>query len=162
MTVLKIFSYLPNPRVMKATIAARALGVEIEILGDRGKNLSNWLWDANPRLLREEERTSDNPHARQGTRGFGSTLYKTDAFLECHPFGTVPAAFSPDGKIGIFESNSILRAVARAGNGLYGRDGYEASRIDSFLDSNLVFGREYQATCSPWLRRSWMPLSMIG
>ena len=29
----------------------------------------------------------------------GTTLFKTDAFLEAHPFGTVPAAFSPDGTI---------------------------------------------------------------
>jgi hypothetical protein len=36
-------------------------------------------------------------------------------FLEAHPFGTVPVAFSPDGRVGIFESNSIMRAVARLG-----------------------------------------------
>ena len=59
----------------------------------------------------------------------------------------MPAAFSPDGAIGVFESNSILRAVARAGSqdqGLYGRNGMDASRIDSFLDATLVFGREAQ------------------
>ena len=59
-----------------------------------------------------------------------------------HPFGTVPAGFSTDGNVGIFESNSILRAVARLGDqgiGLYGRDVTEASRVDSFLDSILVF-----------------------
>ena len=72
--------------------------------------------------------------------------YKTDSFLKAHPFGTVPAAFSPDGDIGIFESNSILRAVARVGkeSNLYGKDPYEASRVDSFLDANLVFAREAQ------------------
>lgn len=144
MTVLKIFSYLPNPRVMKATIAARALGVEVEVVGDSTKNLVQWLWDFDPRPLSEEERTPESPYLRQGKRGFGTTLYKTDEFLSCHPFGTVPAAFSPDGTTGIFESNSILRAVARAGNGLYGNNGYEASRIDSFLDTNLVFSREFQ------------------
>jgi glutathione S-transferase len=59
----------------------------------------------------------------------------------------VPAAFGPDGKIGIFESNSIMRAVARLGDAafpLYGRDHYEASRIDSFLDVSLVFARDSQ------------------
>ena len=48
---------------------------------------------------------------------------------------------------GIFESNSIMRAVARLGADrlqLYGRDAYEASRIDSFLDASLVFGRDTQ------------------
>ena len=67
--------------------------------------------------------------------------------MEAHPFGTVPAAFSPDGKTGIFESNSIMRAVARLGESrfpLYGRDAYEASRIDSFLDASLVFARDSQ------------------
>jgi elongation factor 1-gamma len=67
--------------------------------------------------------------------------------MEAHPFGTVPAAFSADGKTGIFESNSIMRAVARLGESrfpLYGRDAYEASRIDSFLDVSLVFARDSQ------------------
>jgi elongation factor 1-gamma len=59
----------------------------------------------------------------------------------------VPAAFSPDGKVGIFESNSIMRAVARLADdklGLYGKDPYETSRIDSFLDASLVFARDSQ------------------
>jgi glutathione S-transferase len=67
--------------------------------------------------------------------------------MRAHPFGTVPAAFSPDGTVGIFESNSIMRAVARLGEKrfpLYGRDAYETSRIDSFLDVSLVFARDTQ------------------
>jgi elongation factor 1-gamma len=74
-------------------------------------------------------------------------LHKTAAFLEAHPFGTVPAAFGPDGKVGIFESNSIMRAVARLSQRevqLYGSDPYEASRVDSFLDASLVFARDSQ------------------
>ena len=58
-----------------------------------------------------------------------------------------PPAFAPDGRTGIFESNSIMRAVARLGQAtfsLYGRDAYEASRIDSFLDVSLVFARDSQ------------------
>ena len=64
-----------------------------------------------------------------------------------HPFGTVPAGFIGDEKIGVFESNSILRAVARQcqDSTLYGGEDYEIqSRIDSFLDVNLVFSREFQ------------------
>lgn len=141
----RIFSYLPNPRVWKATIAGRLGGVEIEIVGDRPKALADWLWDFDARPLADAERRADSPHARPARRGFGATLYKTDAFLEAHPFGTVPAAFDSSGTVGIFESNSILRAVARAGNAdLYGRTPLEASRIDSFLDSGLVFAREAQ------------------
>ena len=40
-----------------------------------------------------------------------------------------------------------MRAVARLGEErfpLYGRDAYEASRIDSFLDASLVFARDSQ------------------
>ncbi len=143
---LRIFSYLPNPRVWKSVFAARLGGIEIDVIGDKPPALSGWLWDLNPRQLGEEERDPTGPHARTSKRGFSTTLYKTDAFLVAHPFGTVPAAFAPGTDLGIFESNSILRATARASAHptLYGRDGYEASRIDSFLDADLVFGREAQ------------------
>lgn len=145
--VLRIFSYLPNPRVWKAQIVAELCGVEVELVGDNPGELMKWLWDFDARPMAEEERSDASPHARISQRGFSGTLYKTDAFLDAHPFGTVPASFSPDGACGVFESNSIMRAVARAGDasvGLYGKDGYEASRIDSFLDANLVFQREAQ------------------
>ena len=146
MAVLRIFSYLPNPRVWKATIAARLLGVEVEVVGDRPNALPGWLWDFDARPLEEDEKTPDSPHARASKRGFDAAmLYKTDAFLTAHPFGTVPAAFDPEGTTGVFESNSILRAVARAAGGLYGDGPYEAARIDSFLDAGLIFAREAQA-----------------
>jgi glutathione S-transferase len=145
MSRLRIFSYLPNPRIWKATIAARLSGIDLEIRGSGAKELSSWLWDfdAHP-LAPGEEAASDEV---RGHVGFKGALHKTEAFLEAHPFGTVPAAFSPDGKVGIFESNSIMRAVARLGESkypLYGRDPYEASRIDSFLDASLVFARDSQ------------------
>jgi len=144
---LRIFSYLPNPRIWKATIAARLCGVEIEVRGSSPKELQSWLWDFDARPLRSDEHAPSGD-VRVGKVGFqGATLHKTDAFLEAHPFGTVPAAFSPDGKIGIFESNSIMRAVARLGESrfpLYGRGPYEASRVDSFLDASLVFARDAQ------------------
>jgi elongation factor 1-gamma len=145
--VLRIFSYLPNPRVWKSLIAASLCGLEVEVVGDKPARLGQWLWDYGARELDAAELSDMSPHARQGRRGFTGTLYKTDAFLVAHPFGTVPAAFSPGGEVGIFESNSILRAVARAGSNvepLYGHDDYTASRIDSFLDANLVFAREAQ------------------
>lgn len=147
MADLRIFSYLPNPRVWKALIAAELCGVDVDVVGDAPPKLAHWLWDFDARELPEAERTAESPWARTSRRGFSGTLYKTDAFLEAHPFGTVPAAFGPDGRTGIFESNSILRAVVRAARedqGLYGRDALEASRIDSFLDATLVFAREAQ------------------
>ncbi len=144
---LRIFSYLPNPRVWKALIAAEFSGAQVEVCGDAPPALAGWLWDFDARPLADDERTPESPHARTSSRGFSGTLYKTDAFLAAHPFGTVPAAFSPDGAVGIFESNSILRAAARAGHAehtLLGDGPYEASRVDSFLDASLVFAREAQ------------------
>jgi glutathione S-transferase len=147
LTDIRIFSYLPNPRVWKALIAAELCDVEVEVIGDKPAALASWLWDFDARELPEAERTEVSPYARTSRRGFSGTLYKTDEFLRAHPFGTVPAAFSGDGSVGIFESNSILRAVVRASaadHGLYGRDHLSASRIDSFLDAALVFAREAQ------------------
>src|SRR5438094_5937497 len=147
MSKLRIFSYLPNPRIWKATVAARLCGVEVEVRGSSPKELQSWLWDFDARPLASDEHAT-SADVRVGKVGFqGASLRKTDAFLEAHPFGTVPAAFSPDGKIGIFESNSIMRAVARLGESrfpLYGRGPYEASRVDSFLDASLVFARDAQ------------------
>ena len=146
MTVLRIFSYLPNPRIWKATIAARLAGLELEVRGARPDELTDWLWDFDARPLTEADR--GDPRLARGPRtGFKDTLYKTDAFLDAHPFGTIPAAFSPDGAVGIFESNSIMRTIGRLAGpsaALYGAGPYQASRIDSFLDAALVFARDGQ------------------
>jgi glutathione S-transferase len=128
-------------------IAAELCGVSLEIVGDKPANLAHWLWDYDARELSADEQSASSPYARSSQRGFTGTLYKTDAFLASQPFGTVPCAFSPGGTVGIFESNSILRAVVRQSeqeHSLYGTDGYSASRVDSFLDASLVFSREAQ------------------
>ncbi|MDJ0847284.1 MAG: glutathione S-transferase family protein [Myxococcota bacterium] len=146
MADLRIFSYSPNPRIFKATVAARYCGVDVEVRGARPEELPGWLWDFDARPLTDADR-ADSSLLREAREGFRGGLYKTDAFLVAHPYGTVPAAFSPDGRIGIFESNSIMRAVARlARNGypVYGEGPYEASRIDGFLDVSLLFLRESQ------------------
>ena len=145
-TELRIFSYLPNPRIWKATIAARLNGVDIEVRGAAPKELQTWLWDFDAHPLAPDD--AELVDAQTGRTGFkGVALHKTRAFLDAHPFGTVPAAFSPDGGVGIFESNSIMRTVARLGEArfpLYGSGAYEASRVDSFLDASLVFARDAQ------------------
>jgi len=96
---------------------------------------------------REDERDAAKD-VRVGRVGFkGGRLYKTEAFLEAHPFGAVPATFSPDGKTGIFELHSIMRTVARLGHGrfsLYGSNADDAARIDRFLDARLIFARDAQ------------------
>jgi elongation factor 1-gamma len=140
-----VFCYLPSPRLMKATIAARLCGVTLDVRGAAPRELAGWLWDFDARPLGADETRVDAERAAR--TGFGGTLRKTDAFLAAHPFGNVPAAWSPDGAVGIFESNSIARAVARVGaNGapIYGSDPYTASRIDGFLDASLVFARDAQ------------------
>ena len=145
---LRIFSYLPNPRVWKATIAGRFAGVEIEIRGAPAKELKSWLWDYNAAPVASYELHAHSSLARTGRVGLtGERLFKTEAFMDAQPFGNVPAAFAPGGSIGIFESNSIMRAVARLSRNdfpLYGRDAYETSRIDSFLDVSLIFARDAQ------------------
>ena len=108
MAEVRIFSYLPNPCVRKEVIAARICGVDLELGGVAGAEL------VGARPLSEvcaKERTAAE---RLGRIGFnGRKLYKTDPFLAAQPFGTVPAAFSGDGQVGIVEPNSIMRAVAR-------------------------------------------------
>jgi len=144
---LRIFSYLPNPRLAKATITARLCGVALDIRGAAPEELSRWLWDYDAHPLTDDERERLAYLAQPAKTGFTRPLYKTLQFSRAHPFGTVPAAFGPDGEPGIFESNSIMRAVARLGDGrveLYGEDPYRASRIDSFLDASLLFARDTQ------------------
>ena len=144
---VRIFSYLPNPRVWKSMITAKIGKVDLKITGDKPLNLSNWLWDFEAKEIDSTELDKIKHYKRTSKRGFRGILYKTDKFLEKHPFGTVPAGFNSDGSEGIFESNSIMRAVARvsAVKSLYGsEDAFKKSRIDSFLDANLVFAREFQ------------------
>src|SRR6266540_255400 len=106
MRELRIFSYLPNPRIWKATIAARLYGIEVEVRGTSPKELTSWLWDFDARPLSSNE-LAISPDVQMGKIGFqGTSLHKTSAFLEAHPFGAVPTAFSPDDKTSIFESNS--------------------------------------------------------
>ncbi len=145
---VRIFSYLPNPRVWKATIAGRLCGVDVEVRGGSPDVIKSWLWDFDARPLSEVGADELKGLARVGRRGFADiVLYKTERFLDAHPFGTVPAAFSADGKIGVFESNSIMRLVARLGAdrlSLFGKNPFEASRVDSFLDAGLSFGHDTQ------------------
>ena len=46
---LKIFSYLPNPRVWKAEIAAKIADIPVEVIGDKPAEIPNWLWDFEPK-----------------------------------------------------------------------------------------------------------------
>ena len=67
-------------------IAAELLGVHVEVVGDKPKNLGNWLWDFAARPLNEEEKVPDKSRAIYWN-------HKTDEFLQTQPYGTVPAAF---------------------------------------------------------------------
>ena len=147
MSKVRIFSYLPNPRVWKSIITAKIGGIDIEVIGDKPNNMPNWLWDFDAKPISEEDKSEFKSFEIKSKRGFKGSLYKTDEFIEQHPFGTVPAGFIGHERLGVFESNSILRAVAREckDKSLYGGEDINlTSRIDSFLDANLVFSREFQ------------------
>jgi len=76
MSELRIFSYLPNPRIWKATITARLCGVELELRGTSSKDIAQWLWDFDARPLTEApEKVSASE--RIGRIAFeGRRLYK--------------------------------------------------------------------------------------
>jgi hypothetical protein len=78
MRQLRIFSYLPNPRIWKATIAARLAGVDIEVRGASPKELRSWLWDfdAHPISSGEKAGSGEVP----GHAGFKGQLHKTRPF----------------------------------------------------------------------------------
>ena len=131
----------------KSLITAKLISINVNVIGDKPRNLPEWLWDFDARKLNDIDVKDLTKFKRQSKRGFKVDLYKTDDFLVKHPFGTVPAGFNFDGSVGIFESNSIMRAVARSSDdhNLYGGSNrMQQSRIDSFLDANLGFAREFQ------------------
>ena len=51
MSEFTVFSYLPNPRIWTATIAARLNGVEVEVIGASLKEPQSWLWGFEARPL---------------------------------------------------------------------------------------------------------------
>ena len=131
----------------KSIITAKIGGIDLEVVGDKPSNMPNWLWDFDAKPISEEDKQELKSFEIKSKRGFKGSLFKTDDFIEQHPFGTVPAGFVGEGRLGVFESNSILRAVAREckDKSLYGGSDLNfTSRIDSFLDANLVFSREFQ------------------
>src|SRR5262249_28040197 len=111
------------------------------------QELQSWRWGFDARPLSAQELAAP-AGGRIGKGGFqGGGLRQTHAFMAAHPVRNLPAALSPHGRGGIFEANSIMRAVARLGASsfpLYGQGPYEASRVDSFLDASLVFARDAQ------------------
>ena len=149
MVALRIFSYLPNPRIWKATITARLCGVEIEVRGASPRELSQWLWDFDARPIAEVpavrlENASMTVRTKCSRNG---TERRRDAG-QCGTHWSDRLRRSKaiqDGRIS--RSAAIMRAVARLGAErfpVYGRNVYESSRIDAFLDASLVFARDGQ------------------
>ncbi len=143
---VRIFTYSPNPRIWKALIAADILKINIEVRSDSPNSLKDWLWDFNAKPLSEPDKISFRKSKISAQKGFKGNLIKTKKFLKLNPYGTVPVAFNMSGSIGIFESNSILRLIARLEKkkNLYGKDVFNQSRIDSYLDTCLVFAANTQ------------------
>jgi elongation factor 1-gamma len=63
---------LPNPRIWKATIAARLCGVEVEVVGASPKELKSWLWDFDARPVTSEDQL------RPGEAAAGKTGFNPD------------------------------------------------------------------------------------
>ena len=142
MSDIRIISYLPNPRVYKATIVARYSGASIEVIGDAPPEMVHWLWDYDAIKMDDAGKEANAAARRTAKTGFTGALYKTDAFLQANPFGDIPAAFAEDGSTGIFESNAIMRLAALSGPNapaLYGDTNVARARIDGFLDKTLLF-----------------------
>jgi elongation factor 1-gamma len=57
---------------------------------------------------------------------------KTPEYLAKHPLGKVPLLDTPEGPI--YESNAILRYLARKQKALYGSNPFEVGQIDQWLD----------------------------
>ncbi len=147
MSDIRIISYLPNPRVYKATITARFSGAEIEVMGSAPPEMVDWLWDYDAKQMNDADKEQHAAARRTASTGFSGALYKTDAFLAANPFGDIPAAFAEDGSVGIFESNSIMRLAALTGPhapALYGDSAAQRARIDGFLDKTLLFADTIQ------------------
>ena len=79
---IRIFSYLPNPRVWKSLITAKLAKVEIKVIGDKPRNLPEWLWDFDAKKIDEIDSEELEKYKRQSKRGFKGDLFKTDEFLE--------------------------------------------------------------------------------
>ncbi len=74
---VRILSYLPSPRLWKATVAARLTGVELDIRGDSREALEEWLWTS--RRVRSRPRSGPWRRARPLAKGLqegGSTRAK--------------------------------------------------------------------------------------
>jgi elongation factor 1-gamma len=146
MTALRIFSYLPNPRIWKATIAARLCGVEVEVRGASPGELTQWLWDFDARPIAAVPAETLTAAERTGGSASATALSTRPMPFSKHN----PSARSrpPSARMGApaFSSRTASCApwLGQDRFPLYGRNAYEASRIDGFLDASLVFARDAQ------------------
>ena len=76
MSKIRIFSYLPNPRVWKSIITAKIGGIDIEVIGDKPNNMPNWLWDFDAKPISEEDKSELKSFEIKSKRGFKGSLYK--------------------------------------------------------------------------------------
>ena len=113
MSHIRIISYLPNPRVYKATIVARYSGAEIEVLGDKPPEMAHWLWDYDAFKMTDADKQRHADSLRQAKTGFQGGVYKTEAFLKANPFGDIPMAFVNDGADGVFDGSVLFETPVR-------------------------------------------------
>ena len=75
MSKIRIFSYLPNPRVWKSIITAKIGGIDIEVVGDKPNNMPNWLWDFDAKPISEEDKSELKSFEIKSKRGFKGSLF---------------------------------------------------------------------------------------
>lgn len=82
MADLRIFSYLPNPRIWKATIAGRLSGVDVELRSTKPKDLSGWLGDFDAYPLTDADRDLKKAYELKPTNPVYRQAMKDRGYLE--------------------------------------------------------------------------------
>lgn len=130
MAALRIFSYLPNPRIWKATITGRLCDVEIEVRALPPTRCPNGSGTSTPgRSAKCRPMCWPRRHA------------SAESGLRIGRF-TRPRPFSRRSPLAPFRPPSARLGQERFP--IYGHDAYESARIDGFLDAGLVFARDGQ------------------
>ena len=86
MSDIRIISYLPNPRVYKATIVARHSGAVIEVI-HKPPEMANWL-DYEAFKMDDAEKEANASACRTAKTVFPAHCIK-QMFLRANPFGDI-------------------------------------------------------------------------
>ena len=146
MPQLRIFCYMPSPRVWKAKIAARLSGVDLEIRSAAPAKLKDWLWDFDARPLTEEDKDSDRyklkghtiPTSSISSTSIPTTPYTSETLLpyttELSTQTTTQEIYNRASQAFSIYMSAIERALASNGSFLVG---------DKLTLADICFACEY-------------------